>query len=70
MAAKLSKVCGGCDMRVMVTAIASLTSALMAQAAGGDEVQAKRLLKEHMDGVSGMLSIDCESMRDTGEPVL
>jgi hypothetical protein len=70
LARKLSKLCDGTDMRIIITAIASLTSALCAQAAGGDETQARRLLKEHHDGLCGMIGIDCESIRETGEPVL
>lgn len=70
LARQMSALVDGTDMRVLMTALATLTSAVLAQATGGDREAALRFADEHLEGIKAMIAVDCDSIALTGAPVL
>src|SRR5829696_8175884 len=70
LAARLSKLCEGQPIEIVLGGFAALASAILAQAAGGDEAQAKGFLADMQGQIRDMLEPDCANVRETGVAVL
>lgn len=70
LAGKMFKLCVGQDLAVTLNALSYLASAQLAQAAEGDEAEARNHLATLQAQIRDMLAVDCAAVREDGRAVI